>query len=140
MKPHTIGRALGLGLRVAGRMAGRQIEAAMAPTQPVSGAPPHSAPLPPPQPAAQVGRNLGRGLQQGSKGFFGSLRHAGRTLWLELTGSFFLIFALIFAQTIWRTRASWALGPDHQKFLGSLAVCALFADLGVSSFWRAWRR
>jgi len=47
---------------------------------------------------------------------------------------------LVFAPTLWRTRASYAHGPDHRTFLVTAAVMAVFLYLSVSSFWRARRR
>jgi hypothetical protein len=67
-------------------------------------------------------------------------RRIGGILWLEVTGVFFLLFVLVFAPTLWRTRASYAHGPDHRTFLVTAAVMAVFLYLSVSSFWRARRR
>jgi hypothetical protein len=64
----------------------------------------------------------------------------GGILWLEITGAFFLLPVVVFAPTAWRTRASWAAGPDHSTFLASVVVVTVFFYLGVSSFWRARRR
>ena len=149
MKPHSIGRVLGIGLRVAGRLAGQHMAggARNAATQ--------TAATPP---AAQAfdeagankradkraaGRAAGqasRGLARGVGGFLRPFRQVGGTLWLEVTGAFFFLFVLIFARAMWRVRASYALGPDHLRFLGYAAVAAVFLYLTVSSFWRARKR
>jgi uncharacterized membrane protein YadS len=64
----------------------------------------------------------------------------GGILWLEVTGAFFFLFALVFSQTLWRMRASFNHGPDHQRFLIAAAMTAVFLYLGISSFWRARKR
>jgi hypothetical protein len=63
----------------------------------------------------------------------------GGLLWLEVTGVFFSLFAVVFARALWLYRASYAHGPDHQKFLVSAPLLLLFLYLSVSSFWRARR-
>jgi hypothetical protein len=147
MKPEKIGRVLGIGVRVAGRVAGQRISAATtaAPRGPqdranaqVEGANTGNA-----QAAAQAGRAVaqtGRGVAQGIGGLLRPFRRVGGILWLEIVGAFFLLPALAFGPTVWRTRASWAAGPDHRTFLASTVVVAVFLYLGVSSFWRARRR
>jgi hypothetical protein len=47
---------------------------------------------------------------------------------------------LVFAPTLWRTRLSYAHGPDHRTFVASAVVVVVFFYLGVSSFWRARRK
>jgi hypothetical protein len=147
MKPEYIGRVLGIGVRVAGRIAGQWM-AAPAATEP--GGPQVSANAQvrttaerATQAAAQAGRvatQARRGVAQGLGGMFRPFRRVGGILWLEITGAFFLLPVVVFAPTAWRTRASWAGGPDHRTFLASVVVVALFLYLGVSSFWRARRR
>ena len=144
MRPETIGRVLGTGLRVAGRMAGERITEATSPssvnagadlggTQRVSDAPRKNAPRPP---ATQKTGSVTRGLA----GFLKPFRDVGGKLWLEVTGVFFLLPVLVFAPTVWRTRASFAAGPDHRTFVASAIVVAVFFYLGVTSFWRARRK
>jgi hypothetical protein len=140
MRPETIGRAFGIGLRVAGRIAGQRLAGAAQPSrpQPVAGA------------AASAGTGLRaareapasarRGVAEGVGGFLRPFRRVGGILWLEVTGVFFLLPVLVFAPTVWRTRLSWAHGPDHRTFLVSVFVVAVFLYLGVTSFWRARRR
>jgi hypothetical protein len=138
MKPQTIGRVLGVGLRVAGRMAGQRL----------AGSGQSAASAPAAQPPAAVGRSAGktagqktRGLARGVGGFLRPFRRIGGILWLEVTGVFFLLFVVVFAwRGVWPARASYAQGPDHEKFLGSLIILLIFLYLGVSSFWRARKR
>jgi hypothetical protein len=89
---------------------------------------------------AQTSSRTGRGLAGGIGGFLRPFRRVGGILWLEVTGVFFLLPAVVFAPTVWRTRLSFAHGPDHRTFWVSAVVIAVFLYLGVSSFWRARRR
>lgn len=144
MRPETIGRVLGTGLRVAGRMAGERINDATSPSsarsgadlgdmQRVSAAPRQNPPRPiAPQKTGSVTRGL--------TGFLKPFRDVGGKLWLEVTGVFFLLPVLVFAPTVWRTRASFVAGPDHRTFIASTIVVIVFFYLGVTSFWRARRK
>jgi hypothetical protein len=147
MKPEYIGRVLGIGVRVAGRIAGQRVGplATSAPRRPqvqanaqVQATADRAA-----QAAAQASRvaaQTGRGVAQGLGGFLRPFRRVGGILWLEITGAFFLLPVVVFAPTVWRTRANWAAGPDHRTFLASVVVVMVFFYLGVTSFWRARRR
>jgi len=55
-------------------------------------------------------------------------------------GVFFLLPVVVFAPTIWRTKSSYAHGPDHTTFLLSTAIALVFLYLGVTSFWRAGKK
>jgi hypothetical protein len=46
----------------------------------------------------------------------------------------------VFGQMVWRFRLSYAVGPDHAKFLAAAALMVAFLYLSASSFWRARRR
>jgi hypothetical protein len=156
MKPQTIGRTLGIGLRVAGRMAGQRL----AGTPGLAGAPGQAG-----QPAAGAGAGdrlagqvaegvagrvsqpvparaseMKRALAAGVSGLLRPFRRVGGILWLEITGAFFLLPVLAFAPTVWRTRLSWMHGPDHRTFWAGVVVVTVFFYLGVTSFWRARRR
>jgi hypothetical protein len=154
MKPQTIGRTLGIGLRVAGRLAGQRLatgaqatatQAVTGATTPRAGTTPTAPTAVPPGPAAASAKAATRipsraGLAQGVGGFLRPFRRVGGILWLEVTGVFFLLPVLAFAPTIWRTRLSYAHGPDHRTFWVSVLVVVVFLYLGVSSFWRARRK
>ena len=86
--------------------------------------------------AGQATRGVGRGIS----GFLKPFRTVGGKILLEVTGVFFLLPALVFMPVLWRTRASWQLGPDHRTFVASAVIIAVFLYLGISSFWRARRR
>ena len=140
MKPQTIGRVLGTGMRVAGRMAGQRLagNAQSATAHPVT-----VESVSRPAQVRATGKTAGRATGSLARGVGGFLRPFGRlgsVLFLEVTGLFFFIFVLVFGQTIWRTRASYLHGPDHEKFLVATGLVLLFLYLSVSSFWRARRK
>ena len=143
MKPQTIGRALGIGIRVAGRVVGqRLVESAQANAaaqpQPIRNAPVQVSRSV--QNAGQVLTQAGGGVAKGVGGFLRPFSRVGRILWLEVTGAFFLLPVIAFTPNLWRMRDSWAHGPDHNMFLITAGVVMLFLYLGLSSFWRARRR
>lgn len=122
---------LGIGLRVAGRVAGQRINAAS--QSPSSTA---SSSQPRPQRTAIRSGDVARGVG----GFLKPFRRVGGIVWLEVTGVFFLLPVLVFTPTLWRTRASWMHGPDHRTFVASGIVVVIFLYLGITSFWRARKR
>ena len=141
MRPQTVGRVLGVGLRVAGKLAGQQMarsgasdQAARPVTVPGVGGP-----------AAQrsAGRQAGKAtarLGRGVGGFVRPFTRVGGILFLEVTGGFFLLFVGVFGQMAWRVRADYAHGPEHSKFLVASGLMLVFLYLSVSSFWRARRK
>jgi len=133
MKPQSIGRALGIGVRVAGRMAGQSMAAA-------SKAPTGQAGAAASRAAGQVAGQASRGVVRGVGGFLRPFKRVGGILWLEVMSVFFLLPVVAFAPTLWRTRASYAHGADHHTFLVTAGVMVLFLYLSVSSFWRARRK
>ena len=139
MRPESFGRVLGIGLRVAGRVAAQRISAPAQTTPSTQPPNPNAQPSRQPaatRPAKPAPSNLGRGLA----GFFKPFQRVGGKVWLEVTGVFFFLPVLVFAPTLWRTRFSYAHGPDHRTFIASAIVVVLFAYLGVTSFWRAHRK
>jgi hypothetical protein len=143
MRPQTIGRVLGTGLRVAGRMAGERL-AASAQSVATQPAQPQAQPLANAavrvQAAKQATVQASGGVARGIGGFLRPFRRVGGKIWLEVTGVFFLLPVIVFTPNLWRMRASWAHGPDHRMFLVTAMVVAVFLYLGVTSFWRARRR
>jgi hypothetical protein len=153
MKPQTIGRALGIGLRVAGRIAGQQLAGTQQSTaaprpagaasiahqgaavRPVAAAGASTA-----QSAGRMTGHASRGIVKGVGGFLRPFGRIGGTLWLEVTGVFFLLPVIVFLPTVWSTRMNWWQGPDHRKFVSSVIVVAVFLYLGITSFLRARRR
>jgi hypothetical protein len=147
MRPQTIGRVLGTGVRVAGRIASEHLAGTAHPAgqqmrpqemrpqaQPIAEA---AARVREVRQAAERARG---GVASGIGGFLRPFRRVGGILWLEVTGVFFLLPAIVFAPNLWRMRASWAHGPDHRTFLVTVLVVVVFLYLGVSSFWRARRK
>ena len=141
MKPQTIGRVLGIGVRLAGRFAGQRI---MGPDSGGTVSRPVTIEGVAGGGASRVsGRSVGHAsgsLARGIGGFFKPFRRVGNIVFLEVVGLFFFVFVLVFSQTVWRSRASYLHGPDHQKFLVAGGLVLLFLYLGVSSFWRARRK
>ena len=154
MYPRNIGRALGIGVRVAGRIAGQRIAAS---AQSAASAPPSAPPSAPrvdinsvraqsavpetrpeshAQTASRIAAQTSRGLSSGISGFLRPFRRVGGTVWLEVTGSFFLLFAAVFALRLWQ---SWSgTGAISRDF--AIGAAVVFLYLGVTSFWRARRR
>jgi hypothetical protein len=145
MKPQTIGRALGIGLRVAGRMAGERVagqsSAANAPgKQSQPGPPPAASGAEQVRATGQVAGKATRNVARGVGGFLRPFQRVGGILWLEVTGVFFALPVVVFTPAVWRSRLSWASGPDHRTFLISLGIVLLFFYLSVTSFLRARRK
>jgi hypothetical protein len=141
MRPESLGRVLGTGLRVAGRIAGQRINAAAKPSVSAPGSDPQQKKpaaqhVSRPRAAAKSPTNLARGIG----GFLKPFGRVGGILWLEVTGVFFFLPVVVFTPTLWRTRASLTHGPDHRTFVASAVVVVVFSYLGVSSFWRARRK
>jgi hypothetical protein len=144
-----IGRALGIGVRIAGRVVGQQLAAQVQ----LPAAPPRARQAAPVagsgernraaagQAATHATIQAGQSLSRGAGGFLRPFRRVGGILWFEVTGVFFLIFVPVF---VWRgilpARASYAHGPDHWRFLVFTGLALVFLYLGISSFWRAHRR
>jgi hypothetical protein len=157
MRAEKIGRVLGIGLRVAGRMAGQKL---MGEAQTAGGAATGSAAgqnqqkeqaghVAASRQAAGVadarakGQTAGRtakGVARGVGGFLRPFRRVGGILWLEMTGAFFLLFVVAAALPLWRYRPSHIYGPYDKNFLAAAIIMVVFFYLGVSSFWRARRR
>jgi hypothetical protein len=140
MKPQTVGRVLGVGLRVAGRLAGQRLagSAGSTPSRPVTvpGVGGAGISRDTGRKAAKAAANVGRGLG----GFVRPFSRVGGKIVLEVTGVFFLLFVLVFGQMVWRTRSNYAQGAEHQKFLIAAGLMLVFLYLSVSSFWRARRK
>jgi hypothetical protein len=140
MKPQTIGRVLGIGVRVAGRLAGQRLSAG---AQTGASRPVTISGVNGPTVGRATGRTAGRAtgsLARGIGGFLRPFRRLGGILFLEVVGVFFFIFVLVFGQMVLRARGSYLHGPDHQKFLVAGGLMLVFLYLSVSSFWRARRK
>ena len=161
MKAEKIGRALGIGLRVAGRMAGEKLmgEAPTAGAQAVGNAAAEqvkqnaqagqteqaalsgqAASKADTWAARQTAGRTAKGVAHGVGGFLKPFRRVGGILWLEITGSFFFLFVVAAALPLWRNRPSHFNGPYDKNFLAAAGIMVVFFYLGASSFWRARRR
>ena len=161
MRAENIGRLLGTGLRVAGRMAGQklmgeaQTAGAQAAGSSAAGQGTQSGQVGQGGQAAASGQatsqadarakgqaaaQTAKGVARGVGGFLRPFRRVGSILWLEMTGAFFFLFVVVFGQALWRMRESWAQGENRPKFLVIAAMAVVFFYLGASSFWRARRR
>jgi hypothetical protein len=92
--------------------------------------------------ARQAGQS--RWLRAGYSALQITSRHFGRVfhlLWLQITGVFFLFFALAGGLACWREYQAWQagkIGPGKMVLAACFAL--VFLWFGVSSFWRAQRR
>lgn len=141
MKPYVIGRVVGIGLRVAGRVAGQRVAGNAKAAESV----PRPRPATPtPEQSRAVGQAAGvttRNVARGVGGFLRPFQRVGGIIWLEVSGVFFLIFVPVFIwRGMWPARASYLHGPDHLRFLAFGGLTLVFLYLGVSSFWRAGRK
>jgi len=148
MKPQTIGRVLGIGVRLAGRMAGQRLAAAAQPSANSAAGRGVAEPvtIDAERPSASVrasGRTAGRAtgsVARGVGGFLRPFRRVGNIVFLEVVGAFFFLFVLLFGNWAWRLREQAGHGPDHPKFLVYAAMTVLFLYLSVSSFSRAKKK
>jgi hypothetical protein len=143
MRPQTVGRVLGVGLRIAGRMAGQRLAgsggSASAPVTVAGVGGPGTTRVS----VRQAGRTTGSvsgGVARGIGGFLRPFRRVGGIVLLEVAGVFFFLFVLVFGNWAWKLRAQYAQGPEHMKFLVYAGMCVVFLYLALSSFWRARRR
>lgn len=142
MRPQTVGRVLGVGLRVAGRIAGQRLGSsgtgAASSATAVAGV--SEATRVRARQAGTTTARVGGGVARGLGGFLRPFRRVGGIVLLEVTGGFFLLFVLVFGAMAWRLRTDYAHGPMHTKFLVAAGMTLVFLYLSVSSFWRANRR
>ena len=162
MNPNEFGKKLGIGVRVAGRIAKQRAEeSARAKSQTASQTGYSSGTsgtvgnsdsqqvqasgytvnyTEKVREASKASHKFTRAAGRGVGGFLRPFGRVGGILWLEVTGFFFGLFALFFALDVWRTRLSYATGPQHSRFLIAAGLTAVFAYLSVSAFWRAGRK
>jgi hypothetical protein len=141
----NLGRKLGIGTRVAAKILRSRTQSAS-----VSGTAATSAKVKAQPDLGQAEkrtiridprtatRNATRGVVRGSRGFgqgfWKPFMRAVRALWHEVTGVFFAIFALFFAQSLWRVRADWYAGPQHHRFAAYLVFMLVFAYFSIAAF------
>jgi hypothetical protein len=163
MNPNEFGKKLGIGVRVAGRIAQQRVQDAAraksaaqqstsSPSQLAVGSPtpgsravyePVQRSVPNARDIREIKEKTHKLTRAAGRGIGGFLRPFGRVggiLWLEVTGFFFGMFGLYFAVDLWRNRLGYAAGPLHTRFLISAGLMVVFGYLCVSAFWRAQRR
>jgi hypothetical protein len=135
-----LGRALGYGARHAAKTLAQAVDAATTPP---------AAPSKPRVTVAEV-RSRVAAAPESARRVAGQARVAGRSvwspvarfssvLWLQVTGTFFLLIAAVFVGGLWKLRGA-AHSPDAGRLYVYAAAFAVFAYFGVSNFVRAWRR
>jgi hypothetical protein len=90
----------------------------------------------------QLGKNrLFGALRAGVGATAKSFARIFHVLWLEVSGFFFLILALMLVLATWRESVKYQSGlvPINRVFLAA-AFAAMFTYFGVSSFWRARKK
>jgi hypothetical protein len=132
MEPKKVGRTLGIGVRVASNMLRQRVEQAAEARG--------SRPAAPSPPLSSRVVSAKRGVKAFGQAFLGPFSRAGKVLWLEITGLFFALFAVYFAQSVYRVRGAWRQGAEHSHLLLYCVLAAAFAWFSCSSFARAYRR
>jgi hypothetical protein len=91
-----------------------------------------------------VKQGLGRGTRRFGEAIWRPFVRLSGVLWLEVSGVFFGIFALMALGFIWKFRGAWranaANAGEHRSLMGAAVILALFGYFCVSSFVRARRR
>lgn len=145
------GRALGYGARHAAKTLTQAVEAASAPNPSAQPAPRPPTPQPRsvevrPQacprrvPDAQTVKAAAR---QAKSSLVTPVVRFSSVLWLQVSGVFFALIALIMGSAAWRVREGFhAAANSHaaMKLYACIAVCALFTYFTVSNFVRAAKR
>jgi hypothetical protein len=134
------GRALGYGARHAAKTLAQAVDAATTP----------SAASDKPRVTAAEVRGRVAAAPETLRQAAGQAKIAGRSvwspvakfssvLWLQVTGTFFLLIAAVFAGGLWKVRGA-AHSTDAGRLYVYAAAFAVFTYFGVSNFVRAWRR
>jgi hypothetical protein len=147
MEPRKVGRTLGIGVRVASNMVRQRVEQARQtpPAQPgPNPRPQDTESVPAGRRMADQAANARRGVRAFAQALVAPLTHAGGILWLEISGLFFALFAVFFAQSVYRLRGALhgagTLSADARHLLLYALLTIGFAWFSVSSFVRARRK
>lgn len=89
---------------------------------------------------ASQAANTRRGIRAFGQALVAPFTHAGAILWLEITGLFFALFAIFFAQSVYRLRGSWSQPAEGRHLLLYVLLTIGFAWFSISSFVRARRK
>ena len=122
MEPKKVGRTLGIGVRVASNMLRERVRTGCrSPSSHRAAGNGWERPRRLRRRQQSQYRNRVAGVKRGAKAFgqafLGPFTHAGSVLWLEITGLFFALFAVFFAQSVYRVHAAWRQGPEHTHLL-----------------------
>jgi hypothetical protein len=145
------GRALGYGARHAAKTLTQAIDAASASNP--STQPARKPQVPQPQPV-EVGaqasprrvpdaQTVKTAARQARSSLVTPVVRFSSVLWLQVSGVFFALIALIMGSAAWRVREGFhAAANSHaaMKLYACIAVCALFTYFAVSNFVRAAKR
>jgi hypothetical protein len=157
------GRSLGIGARSAAKALAEAVDAATAPNpgKPAPPVRPAAAAAPRPRTSGPIAsaaktaaratiqaRETRKGIARGSKRFgesaWGPFAKLSGVLWLEITGSFFGIFALFAGSAVWAHRADLRSTPANHDarlhLLVFLGMTIVFGYFCISSFVRAYRK
>jgi hypothetical protein len=89
-------------------------------------------------------QNLGRGGRRFGEAVWRPFVRLSGVLWLEVSGVFFGIFALLALGYMWKLRGAWHASAtnaaSHRSLLGAAVMLVLFGYFCVSSFVRARQR
>jgi hypothetical protein len=156
------GRALGYGVRQAAKTVAEAVDAATSPDPRAAANPPATQrPAAPARSVEDVQRTVIEAHQrvQSAKSqmrsqFRGAAKEAGKSalapvakfssvLWLQVTGTFFGLLAMVMFEAVWKLRTALQAAPtspDRLKFYACVVLAALFAYFTISNFVRAARR
>jgi hypothetical protein len=149
-----LGRALGYGARHAGKALVSAVDAAITPaptSTTTSPAPPGAAShsraaegtTRTAERAAEIHRRVvGAGTQARGigKSVWTPLKTFSSVIWLQVTGTFFTVFALFMGEGVWRLRGSFRApvsSPETHKVYFYLLVFMGFSYFAISNFVRA---
>jgi hypothetical protein len=155
------GRALGYGVRQAAKTVAEAVDAATSPDPRATSNPPAAQRVSPVRSVEDVQRTVIEAHQrvQSAKSqvrsqFRGAAKEAGKSalapvakfssvLWLQVTGTFFGLLAMVMFEAVWKLRSALQAAPtspDRLKFYACSALAALFAYFTITNFARASRR
>jgi hypothetical protein len=156
-----LGRALGYGARHAAKTLASAVDAATAPNpagsatrtatrRPAENESVRQAAVPLINQVADAYRTVDETRKEAKKqareagrSMFAPLKTFSSVLWLQVTGTFFAVFAAFMGEGVWKLRANFRApmnSPDAQKLYFHLIVFLAFAYFTVSNFVRASHR
>lgn len=134
------GRALGYGARHAAKTLAQAVDAATTPSASPGPSKPRAAAVRSRVAAApETLRQASTQAKVVGRSVWSPVARFSSVLWLQVTGTFFLLIAAVFAGGLWKLRGA-AHSPDAGKLYVYAAAFAIFAYFGLSNFVRAWRR